>query len=46
MKESTLTRLFMYMEQNQYFIGNDLLAKYKELKEEEEFTDVEPGSRL
>jgi|TARA_R110000822_G_scaffold91102_1_gene210206 hypothetical protein len=32
---STLTQLFEFMEQNQYFIGNDLLAKYKELKEEE-----------
>ncbi len=46
MKESTLTRLFTYMEQNQYFIGNDLLAKYKELKEEEESSNIEPGSRL
>lgn len=45
MKESTLTRLFKYMEQNQYFIGNDLLAKYKDLKEEEEAA-IGPGSRL
>ena len=33
---STLTQLFEFMEQNQYFIGNDLLDKYKELKEEDE----------
>ena len=33
---STLTQLFEFMEQNQYFIGNDLLAKYKELKEQED----------
>ena len=34
--KSTLTQLFEFMEQNQYFIGNDLLTKYKELKEEDE----------
>jgi|TARA_R110000796_G_scaffold218523_1_gene334443 hypothetical protein len=33
---STLTQLFEFMEQNQYFIGNDLLAKYKELKGQED----------
>lgn len=27
--------LMRYMEQNQYFIGNDLLAKYKELIDKE-----------
>lgn len=35
-QETTLTRLFIFMVQNEYFIGNDLLAKYKELKDEEE----------
>jgi hypothetical protein len=30
-----LEKLMDYMEQNQYFIGNGLLAKYKELLEEE-----------
>jgi hypothetical protein len=30
-----LEKLMDYMEQNQYFIGNELLAKYKELLEEE-----------
>ena len=31
--KTPLQQLFEYMEQNQYFIGNDLLAKYKELIE-------------
>jgi hypothetical protein len=29
--KTPVQQLFEYMEQNQYFIGNDLLAKYKEL---------------
>jgi hypothetical protein len=33
--KTPLQELMEYMEQNQYFIGNDLLAKYKELIEEE-----------
>lgn len=37
MKELTNLELLMeYMEQNQYFIGNDLLAKYNELLQKEE----------
>ena len=46
MKELTNLELLMeYMEQNQYFIGNDLLAKYNELlqkekKEQLTLTDV------
>ena len=36
MKELTNLELLMeYMEQNQYFIGNDLLAKYNELLKKE-----------
>ena len=36
MKELTSLELLMeYMEQNQYFIGNDLLAKYNELLQKE-----------
>lgn len=31
--KTPLQQLFEYMEQNQYFIGNDLLAKYEELIE-------------
>lgn len=31
--KTPLQQLMEYMEQNQYFIGNDLLAKYKELIE-------------
>jgi len=33
--KTPLQELMHYMEQNQYFIGNDLLAKYEELLEEE-----------
>ena len=33
--KTPVQELFEYMEQNQYFIGNDLLAKYKELLEKE-----------
>ena len=33
--KTPLQELMYYMEQNQYFIGNDLLAKYKELLEKE-----------
>ena len=33
--KTPLQQLMEYMEQNQYFIGNDLLAKYKELIEME-----------
>ena len=33
--KTPLQQLMEYMEQNQYFIGNDLLAKYKELIEKE-----------
>ena len=33
--KTPLQELMEYMEQNQYFIGNDLLAKYNELLEEE-----------
>jgi len=46
MEELTNLELLMeYMEQNQYFIGNDLLAKYNELlqkekKEQLTLTDV------
>ena len=46
MKNLTNLELLMeYMEQNQYFIGNDLLAKYNELlqkekKEQLTLTDV------
>ena len=43
MKELTNLELLMeYMEQNQYFIGNDLLAKYNELlqKEKKELTEL------
>ena len=36
MKNLTNLELLMeYMEQNQYFIGNDLLAKYNELLQKE-----------
>ena len=37
--KTPLQELMQYMEQNQYFIGNDLLEKYKELieKENQEF---------
>lgn len=37
--KTPMQELMEYMEQNQYFIGNDLLAKYKELieKEKQEF---------
>lgn len=31
--KTPLQELMEYMEQNQYFIGNDLLAKYEELIE-------------
>jgi hypothetical protein len=42
---TNLELLMKYMEQNQYFIGNDLLAKYNELlqkekKEQLTLTDV------
>ena len=43
MKELTNLELLMeYMEQNQYFIGNDLLAKYNELllKEKKELLGI------
>ena len=33
--KTPVQELMEYMEQNQYFIGNDLLAKYKELIEKE-----------
>jgi len=33
--KTPLQELMEYMEQNQYFIGNDLFAKYKELLEKE-----------
>ena len=33
--KTPLQELMEYMEQNQYFIGNDLLDKYNELLEEE-----------
>jgi len=33
--KTPLQELMEYMEQNQYFIGNDLLAKYNELLEVE-----------
>lgn len=44
--KTPLQELMEYMEQNQYFIGNDLLAKYKELIEQEKehavyFADLE-----
>ena len=32
---SNLELLMKYMEQNQYFIGNDLLEKYNELLQKE-----------
>jgi len=35
MKKTPLQQLIEYMGQNQYFIGNDLYAKQKELLEEE-----------
>ena len=35
MKKTPLAQLIEFMEQNQYFIGNDLYAKQKELLEEE-----------
>ena len=43
MKELTNLELLMeYMEQNQYFMGNDLLAKYNELllKEKKELLGI------
>ncbi len=52
MKELTNLELLMeYMEQNQYFIGNDLLAKYNELlqkekKEQLTLTDVSQQREL
>ena len=33
--KTTVEELMEYMEQNQYFIGNDLLAKYNKLIEKE-----------
>ena len=39
--KTPLQQLFEYMEQNQYFIGNDLLAKYKELIEMEKQQIIE-----
>lgn len=33
--KTPVQELMEYMEQNQYFIGNDLLDKYNELLEEE-----------
>ena len=33
--KTPVQELMEYMEQNQYFIGNDLLAKYKDLLEKE-----------
>ena len=40
--KTPVQELMEYMEQNQYFIGNDLFAKYKELleKEKELFFDA------
>lgn len=38
--KTPLQQLMEYMEQNQYFIGNDLLAKYKELIEQEKACSV------
>lgn len=35
MKKTALQQLIDYMEQNQYFIGNDLYAKQQELLETE-----------
>jgi len=35
MKKTPLSQLIQFMEQNQYFIGNDLYAKQKELLEQE-----------
>jgi len=39
--KTPLQELMYYMEQNQYFIGNDLLAEYKKLleKEKQEYID-------
>lgn len=39
--KTPLQELMHYMEQNQYFIGNDLLGKYNELleKEKQEYID-------
>lgn len=38
--KTPLQQLMEYMDQNLYFIGNDLLAKYKELIEEEKNNSV------
>tara|TARA_R110000765_G_scaffold6389_1_gene19704 strand:+ start:1127 stop:1417 length:291 start_codon:yes stop_codon:yes gene_type:complete len=48
---TNLELLMEYMEQNQYFIGNDLLAKYNELlqkekKEQLTLTDVSNSFNL
>lgn len=44
MKELTNLELLMeYMEQNQYFIGNDLLAKYNELLQKEKKEQLRIG---
>ena len=42
MKNTPLQQLIEFMEQNQYFIGNDLYAKQKELlqKEKEVIVDA------
>jgi len=44
MKELTNLELLMeYMEQNQYFIGNDLLGKYNELLQKEKKEQLRIG---
>jgi hypothetical protein len=44
MKKLTSLELLMeYMEQNQYFIGNDLLAKYNELLQKEKKQQLRIG---
>ena len=46
---TNLELLMEYMEQNQYFIGNDLLAKYNELlqkEKKEQLTLTDVGSSL
>lgn len=35
MKQTALQQFYEFMEQNQYFIGNDLYGKYKELLQTE-----------
>ena len=44
--KTPVQKLMEYMEQNQYFIGNDLLAKYKELIDKQDVIKINNSYEL